>query len=371
MDRNWTQALPRAPKPASVTDFREHSADAPPAPEADESSLLRDVSEPAQPELEVAPELAIPEVPLKPFPNVDVVVPEEEQANMKIAPFVVLSQARSGSTWLNSMLNSHPNILAFGEYLSSWAGKYVDGDGLVCKPEERLAKWDNVSNWKECTEWKYADKQRWVDAAKSGERVAAGFKWFNNHGGWDLDWARHQKSCPTDGCQVCKEPTPFMNWLHEKKVKIILLEREASLPHFISEMKQHTYDTYRCTDQECADHVAKQKVKVDIAQMHRWFNFTTDYWNSMKRFARSSSNERQFFTYDELCDRPHDIVNDLFRFLGLQPWRVNTSQTIKMGASVMRDSIENADEVAAVLKGTVFEGQVDEHFSSWRASAAK
>ena len=36
----------------------------------------------------------------------------------------------------------------------------------------------------------------------------------------------------------------------------------------------------------------------------------------------------------------------------------------------MRDSIENADEIASVLKGTVFEGQVDEEFASWRAKAA-
>ena len=64
------------------------------------------------------------------------------------------------------------------------------------------------------------------------------------------------------------------------------------------------------------------------------------------------------------------IANDLFRFLRLEPWRVNTSQTRKAGGAVMRDSIENADEVASVLKGTVFEGQVDEEFASWSAKAA-
>merc|ERR1712194_88054 len=132
-------------------------------------------------------------------------------------------------------------------------------------------------------------------------------------------------------------------------VKLILLERSASLPHFISEMKQ--------------------KVRVDLAQMHRWFNYTTDNWDMMKDFARRSSLERQFFTYDEMCDRPQEIANDLFRFLRLEPWRVNTSQAGKAGGAVMRDSIENADEVASVLKGTVFEGQVDEEFASWRATA--
>ena len=69
-------------------------------------------------------------------------------------------------------------------------------------------------------------------------------------------------------------------------------------------MKQHAIAASRCADSECAERVAKQKVRVDIAQMHRWFNHTANYWDMMKDFARRSSLERQFFTYDELCDRP-------------------------------------------------------------------
>ena len=141
-------------------------------------------------------------------------------------------------------------------------------------------------------------------AHPAARALARDSKWFNQHGGWDLDWARHQENCPTDGCQTCKEPSDFSSWIHDKNVKLILLERSASLPHFISEMKQHALDTNRCTDSECADRVAKQKIRVDLAQMHRWFNYTTDYWDMMKDFARRSSLERQFFTYDEMCDRP-------------------------------------------------------------------
>ena len=114
---------------------------------------------------------AVPAVPV--FPNVDLEVLEETQAKMDITKFVILSQARSGSTWLVNMLNSHPNVLAFGEYLSSWAGHNVDGDGLVCKPQERLAKLDDINNWKECNEWNYADKRKWLEAAKTGP-VATG-----------------------------------------------------------------------------------------------------------------------------------------------------------------------------------------------------
>ena len=69
--------------------------------------------------------------------------------------------------------------------------------------------------------------------------------------------------------------------------------------------------------------------------------------------------EQRVVTYDTLARDPQSVVADLFRFLGLEPIAVNTTQTVKMGAAVMRDSLENADEVAVALRGTRYEGQVD------------
>ena len=211
MDRNWTVAaepVAAEPEVAIPTDLEQvstvdqlHAVGGHDvlniAQQPDESNLLRDVDEPGLagaaddtdealgrlPEVSPLEQVSAPPslsaalnptdgasaaaaVPL--FPNVDLEVLEETQADMNITRFVVLSQARSGSTWLASMLNSHPNVLAFGEYLSSWAGQSVDGDGLACKPQERLAKLDNMNHWKQCSEWNFADKRKWIDAAKTG-----------------------------------------------------------------------------------------------------------------------------------------------------------------------------------------------------------
>ena len=155
MDRNWTvAAVPVAAEPEVPP---EEQVSAPPSLNA----ALNQANEAS----------AAAAMPV--FPNVDLEVLEETQAEMDITRFVVLSQARSGSTWLVNMLNSHPNVLAFGEYLSSWAGNNVDGDGLVCKPQERLAKLDNINDWKQCSEWNFADKRKWLEAAKTGP-VATG-----------------------------------------------------------------------------------------------------------------------------------------------------------------------------------------------------
>lgn len=370
MDRNWTQIMPVA----AVTTLKSTKLIG--SEDTDAHDMTQEdfhIFDATSGTAEAALPKDVRDLDISSTQVRDVEVTQEDQAKMKVSRFVILSQARSGSTWLSTMLSSHPNVLTFGEYLSSWAGHNVDGDGLVCKPQQRLERLDNVNNWKECPGltpgWTYADKRRWIEAAKT-EPVSAGFTWFNNHGGWDIDWARHQKNCPTDGCQTCKDPSDFSSWIRHNNVKLILIERAASLPHFISEMKQHEYEKQKCTNQECTDRVAREKIKVDIAQMHRWFNFTTEYWNNMKSFARRSSNERQFFTYDELCEKPQEIVDDLFRFLNLQPQQVNTSQAHQKGVARMRDNIVNADEVAEMLKGTVFEGQVDEEFSSWRAAGS-
>ena len=153
MDRNWTvAAVPVAAEPEVPP---EEEVSAPPSLNA----ALNQANEAS----------AAAAMPV--FPNVDLEVLEETQAEMDITRFVVLSQARSGSTWLVNMLNSHPNVLAFGEYLSSWAGNNVDGDGLVCKPQERLAKLDNINDWKQCSEWNFADK---TEVARGGKDGAGG-----------------------------------------------------------------------------------------------------------------------------------------------------------------------------------------------------
>ena len=139
-----------------------------------------------------------------------------------------------------------------------------------------------------------------------------------------------------------------------------MLEREASLPHFVSAMKlQHNKSHYACADRACTDELAKQKINVSTSQMLQWLKNTEHYWSNMRRFARDVGVEQRVVTYDTLARDPQSVVADLFRFLGLEPIAVNTTQTVKMGAAVMRDSLENADEVAVALRGTRYEGQVD------------
>ena len=122
---------------------------------------------------------------------------------------------------------------------------------------------------------------------------------------------------------------------------------------------QRNKSHYACANRACTDELAKQKINVSTSQMRQWLKNTEHYWSNMRRFARDVGVEQRVVTYDTLARDPQSVVADLFRFLGLEPIAVNTTQTVKMGAAVMRDSLENADEVAVALRGTRYEGQVD------------
>ena len=171
-------------------------------------------------------------------------------------------------------------------------------------------------------------------------------------------------------CYLCDGPPAICLSTHAplpvRQVKIILLERAASLPHFVSAMKlQRNKTHYECADSACVQSLRAEKINVSTSRMHQWLNYTESYWSNMRQFAIDAGVERRVVTYDMLGRNPQDVMNDLFSFLGLEPAVVNTSQTVKMGATVMRESLENADEVADALRGTPYEGQVDE-LAGWR-----
>lgn len=67
------------------------------------------------------------------------------------------------------------------------------------------------------------------------------------------------------------------------------------------------------------------------------------------------------FTYEALAADPARVMAGVFSFLGVTPFDdLDTGATVKMDAGKLRDMLSNADEVAAALVGTPYEGQVDD-----------
>ena len=132
---------------------------------------------------------------------------------MAPSPFVVVSQGRSGSTWLRSMLNSHPNVKCSGEIL--------------------LKAGTNEETWSRL--------EKAVEDMRNCKGYAAGFKVM-------LGQRPHDENarCAV-GIENCtshtlshKSYTQFSAWLKREAVKVVALERQG-LGHYTSRL-QHKQD---------------------------------------------------------------------------------------------------------------------------------
>ena len=158
--------------------------------------------------------------------------------------FVIFSRARSGTTWLISMLNGHPEISCDGELL------------LQVKTDAALAQFyeafDGSGRLHEGTKAREQSKRR---------IGAQGFKWFHYQAGielsepyynWNLDNASRARN--EDRAQE------WAAWLQRNHFKVVVFEREDRLARMVSEAKHNMLKDYMCSTEKCVDEHRKKKV---------------------------------------------------------------------------------------------------------------
>ena len=137
--------------------------------------------------------------------------------------FVIFSRARSGTTWLISMLNGHPEISCDGELLLK-----VKTDAAL---KQFYAAFDRSGRLHEGTKAREASKRR---------IGAQGFKWFHYQAGielfepyynWNLDNASRARN---EG-----RAQEWAAWLQRNHFKVVVFEREDRLARMVSEAKHN------------------------------------------------------------------------------------------------------------------------------------
>jgi hypothetical protein len=158
--------------------------------------------------------------------------------------FVIFSRARSGTTWLISMLNGHPEISCDGELLLK-----VKTDGALTQFYEAF---DRSGRLHEGTKAREQSKRR---------VGAQGFKWFHYQAGielfepyynWNLDNASRARY--EDRAQE------WAAWLQRNHFKVVVFEREDRLARMVSEAKHNMLKDYMCATEKCVDEHRKKKV---------------------------------------------------------------------------------------------------------------
>lgn len=226
------------------------------------------------------------------------------------ARFVIAGTPRSGTTWLSSALNTHPEIHCAGELL--------DDPHLHDHPDFAADPW--------------AGLQELFNEPPRGKSVV-GFKLFYFHC-WDY-YQEHRGIWDTLSA--------------ERDLRTIFLTRDNLLRLVLS------WETARQSGQWVLEKDAPSaEVKpctLEPPQLMRRFD---EIQNGIRRLRAFFANHPSVsLTYEDLFDEPNRSLSEIQALLGVTSRRLSGSQQ-KQETRTLRQAIANYDEVAAHLRGTPF-----------------
>jgi hypothetical protein len=221
--------------------------------------------------------------------------------------FMILGIGRSGSTHLERLLNSHPDIRCYGELFT---------------PGHRLFEDSGTKDHHE-----YLDSL----AAEAGTPVM-GFKHM-----WPGLYAWAQT----------------LDLFHDPAMKIIRLRRLNLLALHVSTLFVTASGVGHSTQGEYTVDQVHVDIDACFADLHNCY-FVDRILDELSRH-----NPLAHISYEHLVDNEQEVMRGLQAFLGVEPLTLESPMK-RMRNRSLRDSIENWDEVATALRGTVWESFLDE-----------
>mmetsp|Transcript_2436 Transcript_2436/g.7264 ORF Transcript_2436/g.7264 Transcript_2436/m.7264 type:complete len:313 (-) Transcript_2436:78-1016(-) len=268
-------------------------------------------------------------------------------------PFLIVSQARSGTTWLGSLLKAHPDVTT----------PHVE-------VRERFLEMNETEA--------HAEYLRFESERRIKPTKVHGFKWFNTEGWLTAVEGGKMKVMGNDNAGVFHELglVTSDHWFsrHVRRSKVVVLER-SGLTHFVSMQKHDVTEVYKCATPKCVEE--QRAVKVDLfpneskeglrTQLLEYLNGQTTEMTNVITWLRSAADPTDVLivSYKELVEATGNALRRIFHHVGLDPglydWNYVHSQhdVLKMGDPLVRNSILRPDDVAEALQGTIWEGQVD------------
>ncbi|BBO56826.1 sulfotransferase domain-containing protein [Cobetia sp. AM6] len=223
--------------------------------------------------------------------------------------FVVLFMARSGSKFLRSLLNQHPDVNDFGEVFHNRGGAFNENRTLL-----------NVFS----------------EVAMSPYKVP----------GFQFRYPRHPSEFP-------EIDTIIKNRSEEGSLKIILLKRKNKLKAAISQQNSE-----RLKRETGKAHLFKSslahfgKLELDVK---RACKEALDRSSKDKEYVSWAESKRLRFIevfYEDICDNAELEVNKIFSFLGvskLKPGTLKDSDLVKVTSDNLSESLKNYQELEEAL----------------------
>jgi LPS sulfotransferase NodH len=247
---------------------------------------------------------------------------------MRITKFVILTDQRSGSTWLVDILNSHPEVIAFSELFientkknkPTWAG---EKDVLLWRAYIRKSK----SIFKHLRPFSCLRYLNYIYAYKQSIN-AIGFK-LMYHQLWH---------CPE-----------ILVYLLLKKAKVVHLIRSNILDVIISKEASLIRGSFHSIN-----NVSQVQVKLNTSNLLKRLRWLDTKIKLAKRIFSCSGVPYIEVEYEKLKSNPSSF-NDILNFLGIEPGKQKLETPLrKLSKGSHMEIIANYEEVKKALKNTKY-----------------
>jgi|GEM_PF-4344113 len=243
------------------------------------------------------------------------------------SPFIILGSHRTGSNWLQEILDNHPDCSCFGEYLNPGKGAtlvdrfFEQSHGRVGCPTQKQIRRRPL----DCLDLLYTELGREV------ETEALGFRLFYNH----LNSFQYQ-----DLVKRLKLSGGF---------KIIHLQRRNVLRSYISLQIAKNQGKWRLKKDEAEIPLASRAIFIDPKQANRYVkNVILLRKKFPKIFQQLPVHE---VWYEDVANKMNEQVFGIFDFLKLAP-KEPKSSLLRMNPEPLTKLVLNWEECVRKFKGT-------------------
>ncbi|WFU51794.1 sulfotransferase [Sinorhizobium terangae] len=228
------------------------------------------------------------------------------------APFVILGMPRTGTHYLEELLNEHPNVLSNGELLNRYDANWPDKDRLMRSDRELL----------ELAYLRFP--------ARSDKKVT--------HIG-----------CKINEPQFQERPDFFDELARWPGLKVIFLSRRntlESLRSLVQARQSRQWLKFSSDD----DTAPPPRVKLSIASCEDYFKVADDFHTRIAHsYASSSLLEIE---YETLLLEPAACLETALRFLGVQALQLSGRATLqRLEKRPLEETVENFEELRRHFAG--------------------
>jgi LPS sulfotransferase NodH len=250
-------------------------------------------------------------------------------ARQQVQPFVVVCRQRTGSNMLRYALETHPQVVHYGELFHERRTEITGAHGRFLYQPQALLAWRRSDARSFLNEVVYRDSMRPVQAV--------GFKLFYHHG---------REAGPGDPWPALRE---------RPDLKIIHLTRRNPLASFVSNERIQRHEPYvqmRGAPVDAARSARSERLVIDIA---KFAAYLARYEHDIRRMQQELPDHALLeLSYEELAASPGEALGGVLDFLGVERRELQL-QTIRQGPGELASRIANLADVANALRGTRWE----------------